>query len=113
MDSIIQTLKFEDGVAPPTDLRGVPEFSHDGVLVFVKKFIFQKDFRSYMRSEVSKRAGKGLWGGSDCSILKGKAATASKIPTNSSLPVAMFPTISVILVANLPLRRSPVPLDPP
>ena len=42
VDNIIQTLKFEDWVAPSTDLRGVPEPSHYGDLVFVKK---KKDFR--------------------------------------------------------------------
>lgn len=58
VDRIIQALKFEEGVAPSSiDLRGVPELSHYGDLVFVKKFIFQKNFRSYMRSEVSKRGG--------------------------------------------------------
>ena len=54
VDNIIQTLNFEDGVAPSTDLRGVPEPSHYGGLVFVKKKK-QKDFRSYMTSEGSIR----------------------------------------------------------
>jgi len=72
-DSVIATLQFEEGVAPPTDLEGVPDPSHHGNLVFVKQFIFRKDFRTYMRSDVFSRKGraKGLWEGRNCDILKG------------------------------------------
>ena len=68
VDNIIQTLKFEDGVAPWTDLRGVPEPSHYGDLVFAKK----KEGFPLLHDK------RRLHKGSNCSILKEEVLAVSK-----------------------------------